>query len=78
MKIHYDIQGKYKILIGLDDLIKKINEPTTLKPEVTADLVILSAKGLLEDWGAGRMDYHGPEKFILTELTKKIINLVLD
>lgn len=49
LKIHYDIQGKYKILIGLDDLIKKINEPTTLKPEVTADLVILSAKGLLED-----------------------------
>lgn len=45
---------------------------------ITADLRILNSKGLLDDWGLGRMDYKGPTEFIITNYSREVIKLITD
>lgn len=83
LKILYDKQKDepYHSLIGNTAFKMNITELRKHFPEVQ-ELILrhlccdLIGKGLVDDWGIGRMDYNGRNDFIINDFTKFFINRI--
>lgn len=72
-------QGNHNFMQREPVSIKEISSQLEFSIELSQQLCIaLIGKGLLYDWGIGRMDYEGPVSFVVTDYVKLISKYLVD
>ena len=72
--ISYEQQRESFDRITLDEIVNSLN---IKREKAVFSCMSLIGKGLLEDWGIGRLDYSGPKNYIINDYTKIVIQYAL-
>ena len=75
-RTYHSLRGDVAFKINVVELANELTDISESKlKQLCSDLI---GKGLIEDWGLGRMDYNGPENFIINDYTKFFIERILN
>lgn len=70
-KLRHEIEHK----VSINDLADELNVTVSV---AQANSMYLIGKGLLEDWGIGRMDYRGPTDFIINDFSAELTRYAIE